>query len=52
LGGSLIVMNLDRQLSFSYAMNKLAGRIIGSDRGKKLHTRAGAVLAVILTSFS
>jgi hypothetical protein len=34
LGGSLIVMNLDRQLTFSYAMNKLAGGIIGSDRGK------------------
>jgi hypothetical protein len=34
LGGSLIVMNLDRQLTFSCAMNKLGGGIIGSDRGK------------------
>jgi hypothetical protein len=34
LGGSLIVMNLDHQLTFSYAINKLAGGIIGSDRGK------------------
>ena len=33
LGGSLIVVNLDRQLTFSYAMNKPEGGIIGSDRG-------------------
>jgi hypothetical protein len=27
-------MNLDRQLTFSYTMNKVEGGIIGSDRGK------------------
>ena len=34
MGGSLIVMNLDCRLTFSYAMNRLEGGIIGSDRGK------------------
>ena len=34
LGRSLIVMNLDRQLTFSYAMNKLESGIIGLTEAK------------------
>lgn len=33
-GGSLIVMDLDRGITFSYMMNKMAPGIIGSDRAE------------------
>ena len=33
-GGSLIVMDLDRRLTISYMMNKMAPGIIGSDRAE------------------
>jgi CubicO group peptidase (beta-lactamase class C family) len=33
-GGSMIVADLDRRLSFSYMMNKMAPGIIGSDRSE------------------
>ena len=31
-GGSVILMDLDRQLTFSYMMNKMAPGVVGSDR--------------------
>jgi CubicO group peptidase (beta-lactamase class C family) len=33
-GGSLIVMDLDRRLTFSYTMNRMAPGIVGSDRSE------------------
>jgi CubicO group peptidase (beta-lactamase class C family) len=33
-GGSLIIMDLDRRLTISYLMNRMAPGIIGSDRGE------------------
>jgi CubicO group peptidase (beta-lactamase class C family) len=33
-GGSLIIMDLDRRLTISYMMNRMAPGIIGSDRGE------------------
>jgi CubicO group peptidase (beta-lactamase class C family) len=33
-GGSLIVMDLDRRLTISYMMNKMAPGILGSDRSE------------------
>ena len=33
-GGSLVVMDLDRRLTISYMMNKMAGGILGSDRAE------------------
>ncbi|GAA3184672.1 EstA family serine hydrolase [Blastococcus jejuensis] len=33
-GGSLIVMDLDRRLTFSYMMNRMAPGIVGSDRSQ------------------
>jgi CubicO group peptidase (beta-lactamase class C family) len=33
-GGSLVVMDLDRRLTISYMMNKMAPRILGSDRSE------------------
>jgi CubicO group peptidase (beta-lactamase class C family) len=33
-GGSLVVMDLDRRLTISYMMNRMAGGIIGSDRSE------------------
>ncbi|HWI70386.1 MAG TPA: hypothetical protein VNT55_00410 [Baekduia sp.] len=33
-GGSLIVCDLDRQITFSYMMNNMVPGIIGSDRSK------------------
>jgi CubicO group peptidase (beta-lactamase class C family) len=31
-GGSVIIMDLDRRLTISYVMNKMAPGVIGSDR--------------------
>jgi CubicO group peptidase (beta-lactamase class C family) len=39
-GGSLIVMDLDRQLTFAYMMNKMAPGIIGSPRSDGYLTQA------------
>jgi CubicO group peptidase (beta-lactamase class C family) len=33
-GGSMIVMDLDRRLTISYMMNRMAGGILGSDRAE------------------
>ena len=33
-GGSMIVMDLDRRLTISYMMNRMAPGIIGSDRSE------------------
>jgi len=34
-GGSMIVMDLDRRLTFSYMMNRMAPGIVGSDRAEE-----------------
>ena len=34
LGGSLIVMDLDRQVTISYMMNRMAPGIVGSPRAE------------------
>jgi CubicO group peptidase (beta-lactamase class C family) len=33
-GGSMIVMDLDRRLTISYMMNRMAPGILGSDRAE------------------
>jgi CubicO group peptidase (beta-lactamase class C family) len=33
-GGSMIIMDLDRRLTISYMMNRMAGGILGSDRAE------------------
>jgi CubicO group peptidase (beta-lactamase class C family) len=43
-GGSLIIMDLDRQLTFAYMMNKMAPGIIGSPRSDGYLTEAYRIL--------
>jgi hypothetical protein len=33
-GGSMIIMDLDRRMTISYVMNKMAPGILGSDRSR------------------
>jgi len=48
-GGSVIVMDLDRRLTFSYMMNKMAPGIIGSPRADAYLRAAYAALGVALS---
>jgi CubicO group peptidase (beta-lactamase class C family) len=43
-GGSMIVMDLDRRVTFSYMMNRMAPGIVGSDRAESYLTAAYATL--------
>jgi hypothetical protein len=45
-GGSLIVMDLDRRLTFSYMMNRMAPGIVGSDRSEAYFKAASAAVDV------
>jgi CubicO group peptidase (beta-lactamase class C family) len=47
-GGSVIVMDLDRRLTFAYMMNKMAPGIIGSPRAEAYMRAAYAALGVSL----
>jgi CubicO group peptidase (beta-lactamase class C family) len=47
-GGSLIVMDLDRRLTFSYMMNKMAPGILGSPRAEAYMRATYAALGVSL----
>jgi CubicO group peptidase (beta-lactamase class C family) len=47
-GGSLIVMDLDRRMTFSYMMNKMGAGIIGSPRAEAYLRAAYAALGVTL----
>jgi len=43
-GGSLIVMDLDRRLTTSYMMNRMAPGIVGSDRAETYLTAVYSAL--------
>ena len=47
-GGSVIIMDLDRRMTFSYMMNKMAAGIIGSPRAEAYLRAAYAALGVAL----
>src|SRR5947209_2748844 len=47
-GGSVIVMDLERRLTFAYMMNKMAPGIIGSPRAERYLRAAYAALDVRL----
>jgi CubicO group peptidase (beta-lactamase class C family) len=47
-GGSVIIMDLDRRLTFSYMMNRMAPGIIGSPRAESYLRAAYAALGVAL----
>jgi CubicO group peptidase (beta-lactamase class C family) len=49
-GGSLIVMDLERRMTFAYMMNKMAGGIIGSPRAETYLRAAYGALGVMLPS--
>lgn len=51
-GGSVIVMDLDRRMTFSYMMNKMASGIIGSPRAEAYLAPAYAALGVALPAAS
>ena len=50
-GGSLIVMDLERRLTFSYMMNKMGAGIIGSPRAEAYLRAAYAALGVTLPAY-
>ncbi|WP_288451221.1 serine hydrolase domain-containing protein [uncultured Microbacterium sp.] len=43
-GGSLVICDLDRRMTFAYVMNRMAASVIGSDRSIDYVTRAYAAL--------
>ena len=47
-GGSVILMDLERRMTFAYMMNKMAPGIIGSDRAESYLRPAYAALDVPL----
>ena len=51
-GGSKIVMDLERRLTFAYMMNKMAGGLVGSPRAEAYFRAAYAALSVALPDTS
>ena len=49
-GGSMILMDLDRRLTFSYMMNRMAPGIIGSVRAAAYLRAAYRALGIELTA--